>query len=500
MTDFDSYLSSTEEIGFVRQIVGSMIYAEGLPTAHPGEVVLFEFGGMGYVLGLTPVSVEILLLSAEDVLVGTRIARTGSTLRIKTGKEYLGTILTSDILRNEVFIFNEDAKNHRPVDGVSTIFTDRKNITQPLETGVTVVDLLVPLGIGQRELIIGDRKTGKSNFLLQTIRTQVAKNCICIYATIAKPQLEIDRIIRFFKENNLMHRSVIVASNADHRAGLIYLTPYVAMTMAEHFRDKGENVILILDDLTTHARYYREIMLSAKRFPGRNSYPGDIFHIHARLLERAGNFQKGSLTCLPVGQSILGDLSGYVQTNLMSITDGHIFFDNDFFDQGRRPAINPFLSVTRVGEQTQTPLVQEIGRLTRSFLTQYDKVKQFKHFQSELNEKIRILFDMGDRTLAFLDQSAGAIVPLNCNLILYGALWSDFWKNTPIKDMKYQMNQLTKAYLEEEEFRQQADVLISQSNTIEKLKTLMKANRELLSRHVSQEKDRVTEAGVQGSI
>src|SRR5579859_4488996 len=352
MKDFAYYLDKTQEIGFVDQVFHSIIYAHGLPHAHPGEVVLFETGEIGYVLSLNDQSVEISLLSPPVIDVGVRIARTDSYLSMKVSDDFLGMTITSADLEKNTFALEENTADLREVDTSNNTFTLHKKITEPLETGVKVVDLLVPIGVGQRELLLGDRKTGKSNFVLQTIRTQAQKGCICVYASIGKSQLEIQRLTQFFQSEQISKQTVFIASNSAQRTGLIFLTPYVAMTVAEYFRDQGKKVLLVLDDLTTHARYYRELMLLAKRFPGRNSYPGDIFHIHARLLERGGNFKNGSITCLPVGQSFLGDLAGYIQTNLMSITDGHILFDNEYFDQGRRPAVNPFLSVTRVGEQT----------------------------------------------------------------------------------------------------------------------------------------------------
>lgn len=446
MKDFAHYLELNNEVGFVDQVVRSIIYAHGLPGVHPSETVMFETGQMGYVLGLNANTIEILLLSPTSVNVGTRIARTGIGLKIKVSNDLLGKTITSLDFEKNLFVLEGEDKDTRPIDSSDAGFARRRRITQPLETGTSMIDLIVPLGKGQRELIIGDRKTGKSTFLLQTVRNQAKQGCICIYASIAKPQLEIHQIANFFKTYGLVEQSVLVASHSTDRPGLVFLTPYVAMTIAEYFCEQGKDVLLIMDDLTAHARYYREAMLLAKRFPGRSSYPGDVFYIHARLLERAGSFQTGTITCLPVAQSVLSDLSGYIQSNLMSMTDGHILFDSDLFDQGRRPAVNPFLSVTRVGEQTQPPLVKEVSRHLRSFLVGYEKVKQFRHFQTELGEATRTTLDMGNRLTNFLDQQVDAIVPVALNVVMYAGLWAQFWKNIPVEQMKAEMESLIEQY------------------------------------------------------
>jgi F-type H+-transporting ATPase subunit alpha len=472
MKDFAYYLEKTEEVGYVEQALESIIYVEGLPNAHPSEVVLFESGQMGYVLSLEAATVEVLLLSPSNVDVGIRVVRTGSGLQIKVSNDYLGKVISSVELQKQVFAFDEEEKDEvRLIDRVKpgSGFSLRSKITKPLETGVTIVDLIIPLGKGQRQLVIGDRKTGKSSFLLQTVRTQATKECICIYAAIAKTQLTIQRLSDFFQAHDIAAQSVIIGSHSTDRPGLIFLTPYIAITLAEYYRDQGKDVIVILDDLTAHARYYREVMLLAKRFPGRSSYPGDIFYVHARLLERAGNFKKGSITCLPVAASVLGDLSGYIQSNLMSMTDGHILFDADLFDQGRRPAINPFLSVTRVGEQTQAPLIKDLGRQLRGFLVNFEKIKQFRHFQTELNDNIRATFDTGSRLVVFMDQLPTEIVPLHINVLICTALWANFWQNIPIEQMKKEMHVIIENYGKDANFKAKVESLIEKSTTVSAL-------------------------------
>ncbi|MCS7092422.1 MAG: hypothetical protein NZM26_03665, partial [Patescibacteria group bacterium] len=234
-------------------------------------------------------------------------------------------------------------------------------------------------------------------------------------------------------------------------------------------RDLGRDVLLILDDMTTHARIYRQISLLARRFPGRGAYPGDIFYLHSKIVERAGNFEKGSITCLPVAESVLGDLSGYIQTNLMSMTDGHIFFDIDLYNQGKRPAINPFLSVTRVGHQTQSPLEREISRELSRFLVSYERMKQFTHFGAEVGEATRKIIDLGGKVDIVLNQGTETIWPMNFTLILFAFLWTGVWRETKVKDIKQDIDMLLDAYLNNQNIKQKIDRIVSVSQTMQSL-------------------------------
>ncbi len=477
MKTFNEYLKKTGEVGFVDTVLGPIIYGHGLPHAHPKEMVLFETGEVGYIMSFNADKVEIALLSPTDVAVGTRIARTDSSLKIKVDEKMLGQVITSKEMEKSIFELDSEAGDIHEIDSTKTSFSTHTKLTHPLEVEVTMVDMLIPLAKGQREIIVGDRKTGKSAFLHQVVLAAAQQGMTCIYAIIGKTEQEIQRVATFFKEHEVSKNVIVVAANSSHRPAVTFLSPYIAMTIAEHFRDQGKDVLLVLDDLTTHARYYREMMLLAKRFPGRGSYPGDIFYIHSRLLERAGSFSKGTITCLPVAQSVQGDLSGYIQTNLMSITDGHIYFDNEYFDQGRRPAINPFLSVTRVGNQTQTDLQREIGRQLRGFLSHFEKIKQFKHFQSELSESIQSNFDMGERFQIYLDQTLDILIPHQVNLILFGAIWSNFWKNIPFVKMKQDFVSIREAYQKKPEFRKMIEDLLAKSPNLDTYLQQLKMNQ-----------------------
>src|SRR3989344_6195922 len=384
MNNFNNLLEKTGEVGYVRMIVNEIVYADGLPSARPGELIIFENGERGKVLSLSPDSVEILAFSKKPIKVGGKIARTGSPIAIPVGTELLGKIIDSFGSSFDNTSLIQKTRDYRSIEVTPLGIMSRRKIIRQLETGVGIVDIMLPIGHGQRQLVIGDRKTGKTNFLLQTIVSAARAGNICIYTAIGKKKIDIKKVEEYFIENKVNDKVIIIASTSQDPAGNIFITPYSAMTIAEYFRDRGQNTLLILDDLSTHAKFYREISLLANKFPGRNSYPGDIFSLKSKLLERSGNFlvnnSEAAITCMPVVESSQGDFSGYIQTNIMSMTDGHIYFDNNLFTEGRRPAVNPFLSVTRVGRQTQTELERTISRELISFLTLREKIENFAHF------------------------------------------------------------------------------------------------------------------------
>jgi F-type H+/Na+-transporting ATPase subunit alpha len=351
--------------------------------------------------------------------------------------------------------------------------SERKPVDAQMETGVALIDIIVPLGKGQRELVIGDRKTGKTEFLYQTMISQAQRGIISIYAVIGQKQVDTLLLDNYLKEKGIRESTIIVSSGSSDAPGLIYLTPYVAMTIAEYFRDQGKDVLLILDDMTTHARSYREISLLAKRLPGRGSYPGDIFYTHARLVERAGAFLKGSITCLPVAESILGDLSGYIQTNLMSMTDGHIFFDIELYNQGNRPSVNPFLSVTRVGHQTQGKLQRELSNSISSFLVVYDRMKQFMHFGTEASESARNILAQGARLDIFFNQGTEVIYDLPFSMFIVGCIWAGKTNDLRPNDFKKKISTLYTSYSTNVDYKTKIGNLIHVSSFSE-LVTILK--------------------------
>ncbi len=477
MKDFNNYLEATGEVGYVEESAHLVVYAKGLPDAKVDEVVVFEDGQRGLILSLGEF-VEILPFTKEAVHVGIKVARTSTFLEIPVGEELLGHVISP---LGEVLDGGESAgagklagagkpvqpKELRRVDTRPPGVLERTPVTSSLETGVALVDLLVPLGKGQRELVIGDRKTGKTGFLFQTILTQARLGTVCIYAAVGKKHVEVARAVELFKARGIQEEVVTIATTSSDSAGLVFLAPFAAMTVAEYFRDKGKDVLVVLDDLTNHAKYYRAITLLARRFPGRNSYPGDIFYVHAKLLERAGKFKDNSITALPVAETILGDLAGYIQTNLMAMTDGHIFFDSELFTAGRRPAINPFLSVTRVGQQAQSALVRNVSRELSRFLVEIEKLREFMHFGAELSEEVRAKLTLGDKILAFFGTSSDTTtMPSSMSVLVIAMLWAGFWKEQDIASMRTQIQQLGERYQKDAAFKGEVEKLLAETKTL----------------------------------
>jgi len=460
MKDFNYYLENVGEIGFVEQTVHSVVYVSGLPGVSHNEFLLFETGEEGQVFSLNKEYVEVLLFSNKSVQVGTKVVRTGKLLNVPVGQGILGRMIDP---------------MGRPLDGkgelknVSLSVTDRTppkimaraTPIKPMETGVSLVDIVVPLAKGQRELIVGDRKTGKTEFLLQTMLAQALNGAVCIYSVIGQKRADTLSLLKFFEDRKTMKNTVIVATSSSDMSGLIYLTPFSAMSIAEHFRDQGLDVLVVLDDMTTHARVYREISLLSRRFPGRSSYPGDIFYLHAKLMERAGNFKKGSITLLPVAESIMGDLSGYIQTNLMSMTDGHIFFDIDLYNEGKRPAVNPFLSVTRVGHQVQTKLLKDVSREVTSFLVAYDRMKQFLHFGAEVGPQAKAILSLGAKVDVFFNQANFSSVNMSVNILILAGLWAGLWDEVETFNLKRSLERIILTYNTNETYQKEVGSLLA---------------------------------------
>lgn len=487
MKDFNYYLNKIGEIGFVEQILHSLVYVSGLPGVHPNEVVIFESGDIGLVISMGGQNAEILILSEAKIRAGSQLVRTGELLKISVGEGILGRVLDplGRPLGKSVHMKNIEL---RSIDRDPEAIIAREEVKDSLETGVALVDLVVPIAKGQRELVIGDRKTGKTQFLLQTVISQAKKGITCIYAVIGQRHFDFKKLEEFFGEKEVMKNIIIVASSSSDPSGLVYLTPYTAMTVAEYFRDQGKDVLVILDDMTTHATYYREISLLARRFPGRSSYPGDIFYVHAKIMERAGKFKKGSITCLPVAGTVLGDLSGYIQTNLMSMTDGHIFFDIDLYNQGRRPAVNPFLSVTRVGHRAQTPLQRDISHEVSSFLVVHERMRQYMHFGAEVSENVQKILALGEKLIAFFNQPADTIMSANLNTLLLAGLWVGVWKEVGIDIMKREMEQITLSYGIDDAFRKKVDELAISFSKFGDLVNSLRHNDEIILEKINRKK------------
>lgn len=377
------------------------------------------------------------------------VTRTGKLLSVPVGPELLGhTINPLGELLDPSIPFTKP-KEVRDIDAAPIGIAGRQKITKQLVTGVSLIDLLLPLGRGQRELIIGDRKTGKTSLLMTTIKNQIYEGNIVIYAAIAKKKSDIKKLQEFFEKEKIMEKIVIVAASSYDSPTMIFQTPYAAMAIAEYFRDKGIHTLVILDDLSSHAKFYRELSLLARRFPGRDSYPGDIFYTHSKLLERAGNFKhptagEVSITCLPVSEIVEGDFTGYIATNLMGITDGHIFLDSNIYYQGIRPAVNVPLSVTRVGRQTLDKLSREMNKDLTAFISQSSKLQNVSHFGQELTEEVKKSLRLSDMISKFFSQPYQEIVPKPVQLIMVSMILQDLVQTE--EDMDKVKNGLSAAY------------------------------------------------------
>lgn len=436
---FEEQLEKTKEFGIIQSMLHPLAFVAGLPGATLNELILFETGDVGQVFLMDTDVIHVLVFSSTPLRVGTKCTRMGRFPSVPVGDGLLGKII--DPLGNP---FSESEAYTRPqeereMEQHAPGMVARSRIKTPFLTGVTIVDMMVPLGKGQKELIIGDRKTGKTSFLLTTMKNQIKNGTIAIYCAIGKKKADIKAIQDYFKNEGLGDKVIIVATSSYDSPSLIFLTPYSAATIGEYFKDQGHDVLLVLDDLSTHAKYYREISLLAKRFPGRDSYPGDIFYVHARLLERAGNFKHSSgkdvsLTMLPVADIIEGDFTGFIATNLMGMTDGHIFFDSNAYYEGRRPAVNVGLSVTRVGRQSSPKILRSINRELTAFLTLYARMQDLSHFGSELTAAVKQVLRTGDLIYKFFEQTDDVIVPQSVQLVMFSMIWLKLFEDKTIME------------------------------------------------------------------
>ncbi len=451
MKSFSHYQSAVGEIGYVEKVSQSLLHVNGLPGVKPGEIVIFENGVTGQTLGIAKDQAEILAFSRSLPRVGSQATRTNEFLAVELSPQLVGRTLNAFGKPTDGKSDPIEVKERRPLEIHPPGITSRSKVQNFLETGIAIVDLLVPLGKGQRELVIGDRKTGKTTFLREAVVTSAKRGLLCIYAAIGKKISDIKDLETHFQNNDVRNNLILIHSGSQEPASIVHLTPYTAMTIAEYFRDLGRDVLLILDDLSTHAKFYRETSLLARRFPGRDSYPGDIFYIHSRLLERAGNFKiaggkDASITCLPVVETIEGDMTGYIPTNLMSMTDGHIFFDSNIFGKGRRPAINHSLSVTRVGRQTQTQVKHDIHRELTTFLSLYERSESFAHFSAGLSESVKFTLRTGEKIYSFFDQQGEQLIPEMAQVFLFALLWRGFWQDKPVEAMKKDLDNAISLY------------------------------------------------------
>ena len=403
----EAKLRSTE-IGIVQSIGQGIAKVVGLPHVQSEEVVRFTGGSLGLVFNLDPEEVGVIMLDSSDQLQsGTEVRRTGKVLDVPVGDTLLGRVI--DPLGRPL-----DGKGmvrtsqRRPAERDAPGIMDRAPVNVPLQTGIKAIDALIPVGRGQRELILGDRQTGKSGLALDTIINQKGKNILCIYCAIGKRSAAVAKLIADLYEYEAMPYTTVVMAAGEESPGLQYVAPYAATAMAEYFTDQGRDVLIVYDDLTNHACTYREISLLMRRPPGREAYPGDIFYIHSRLLERSTHFNAkrggGSLTALPIIETEAQNIAAYIPTNLISITDGQIYLSPILFQKGVLPAIEVGKSVSRVGGKTQLPSYRAVSGDLRLSYSQFEELEAFSRFGTRLEESTRLTLDRGQRVREILKQ------------------------------------------------------------------------------------------------
>lgn len=398
------------ETGKVISLSDGVAKVHGLKNVMAGEMVEFENGTQGLAMNLEEAAVGVVILgSSEGLREGTSAKRLGKLLRVPVGDALLGRVVNA---------MGEPIDGKGPIETSETRFVeekapgimDRKSVHEPLATGIKAIDALVPIGRGQRELIIGDRQTGKTTIALDAIINQKGNGVVCIYVAIGQKQSTVAQIVRKLEDHGAMDYTIIVSSTASEAAALQFLAPYTGVTMGEYFRDSARHGLIVYDDLSKHAVAYREMSLILRRPPGREAYPGDVFYLHSRLLERAAklNDEKGagSLTALPIIETQAGDVAAYIPTNVISITDGQIFLETDLFNAGIRPAINVGLSVSRVGGAAQIKATKQVAGTLRLDLAQYRELQAFAQFASDLDEISRNQLERGQRMVEVLKQPA----------------------------------------------------------------------------------------------
>ena len=394
----------------------------GLKDAMSYEMVEFDTGDKGLASSLEEGSVGVVVLGAgKEIKEGTSVKRLGKLLRVPVGDDLMGRVFNAlgESIDGKGAI---EAKEYRFMEEKAPGIMARKSVHEPLQTGIKAIDALVPIGRGQRELIIGDRQTGKTTVAIDTIINQKGQDVVCIYVAIGQKESTVAQVVRKLEEHGAMEYTIIVNAPASDSAAMQYLAPYAGVTMGEYFRDNGRHALIVYDDLSKHAVAYREMSLILRRPPGREAFPGDVFYLHSRLLERAAKVSDelgaGSLTALPIIETQAGDVAAYIPTNVISITDGQIFLETDLFNSGIRPAINVGLSVSRVGGAAQIKATKQVSGTLRLDLAQYRELQAFAQFASDLDETSRKQLDRGQRMVEVLKQPPYSPLPIERQVVI----------------------------------------------------------------------------------
>lgn len=430
----------TSDSGTIIQIGDGIARVYGLDDCMQGELLEFPNNVYGMALNLEQDNVGCVLLGSEEgIKEGDIVKRTNKIVEVPVGEGILGRVVNP--LGEEI-----DGKGPinysgtRPIEVPAPSIIDRSSVNEPLQTGIKAIDSMVPIGKGQRELIIGDRQTGKTAIAVDTILNQKGKDVICIYVAIGQKQSTVAHIVNTLEEMGALDYSIIVAGTASESAPLQYLAPYAGCSMGEYFMHKGKDVLIIYDDLSKHAVAYRTMSLLLRRPPGREAYPGDVFYIHSRLLERAAKLSKehggGSLTALPIIETLAGDVTAYIPTNVISITDGQIFLESELFNTGQRPAVNAGISVSRVGGNAQIKAMKQVSGTLRLELAQYTELAAFAQFGSDLDSDSKRRLEKGKRILEVLKQEQYKPMDVGKQIVILYATLNDFLSDIRVKDIR----------------------------------------------------------------
>ena len=421
------------DVGTVVTVGDGIVRIHGLEKCMLNELLEFENGVQCMAMNLEQDFVGAVMLgSDEDIKEGSTVKRTGSIVSVPVGEELLGRVVNSlgQPIDGKGAIL---AKETRPIEKIASGIITRKPVTVPLQTGIKAIDSMIPIGRGQRELIIGDRQTGKTAIAIDTIINQKGKDVICIYVAIGQKNSTVAGVVEQLRAGGALDYSIVVSATASELAPLQYIAPYSGCTMGEYFMEKGKDVLVVYDDLSKHAVAYRTLSLLLKRPPGREAYPGDVFYLHSRLLERAArlneNYGGGSLTALPIIETQAGDVSAYIPTNVISITDGQIYLESELFNAGVRPAVNPGISVSRVGGNAQIKAMKKVAGTLKLDYSQYRELQSFAQFGSDLDKDTKDRLAKGERIVEVLKQDQNSPLEVEEQVVIIYAVINNFLKD-----------------------------------------------------------------------
>ena len=425
------------EVGTVIQVGDGIARVYGLDNAMSGELLEFENGVYGMAQNLEEDNVGVVILgSDEGIKEGSSVKLTGRVAEVPVGDALIGRVVNAlgQPIDEKGPINTTKA---RPIEGVAPGVITRKSVDVPLQTGIKAIDAMVPIGRGQRELVIGDRQTGKTAICIDTIINQKGKNCICIYVAIGQKASTVARIVNTLEKTGAMDYSIVVSSTASDSATLQYIAPYSGVAMAEEYMENGKDVLIVYDDLSKHAVAYRAMSLLLKRPPGREAYPGDVFYLHSRLLERSARLDEkyggGSITALPIIETQAGDVSAYIPTNVISITDGQIYLESELFNSGMRPAVNAGLSVSRVGGSAQIKAMKKVAGPIRMELAQYRELQSFSQFGSDLDKDTLDRLNHGKRVMEILKQPQYKTLEVEKEVVILYAVTNKYLDDVPVE-------------------------------------------------------------------